>query len=95
MTMSGKMSRRRAIAVLAAAGAAIAAVPYISKVSGYVPASSSPSKTARSAASKQPLVVVVKENELLGFRGLNEFRLVDPALASTLNDAFQATKVEA
>ncbi len=87
--------------MLAAAGAAIAAVPYMSRVSAFAPGQSVGADRSVVASrvggdgSGQPLVVVVKGDEMLGFRGLNEFRLVDPALASTIAGAFRATEAVA
>ncbi len=79
------------IKVLAAGGAALAAAPYLPKVSGNMQTEDiKPSATFKPASSKDPLVIVVKENELVGFRGLAEYKVIDSQLASRLNEAFEA-----
>ncbi len=89
--MKGKLSRREVIKVLAAAGAALAAMPYLPKVSGNTQSDGlQHNATSKGSSNKDPLVILVKENELVGFRGLEEFKVVDPQLATHLNEAFQA-----
>ncbi len=89
--MKGKLSRREVIKVLAAAGAALAAAPYLPKVSGSTQSEGLQHNTSsKVSSSKGPLLILVKENELVGFRGLEEYKVVDPQLATHLNEAFQA-----
>lgn len=91
--MKGKLSRREVIKVLAAAGAALAAAPYLPKVSGNIQSESFQRNMAsKGSSSKDPLVILVKENELIGYEGFREFRLADAALASQLKEAFQAVR---
>jgi hypothetical protein len=89
--MKGKLSRREVIKVLAAAGAALAAAPYLPKVAGNIQTQNLRlNANSKGSTSKDPLVILVKENELLAFRGLEEFRIIDPQLANQLAEAFQA-----
>lgn len=94
--MKGKLSRREVIKVLAAAGAALAAMPYLPKVSGNVQSEGlQQNASSKVSSSKGPLVILVKENELLAFKGLEEFRIVDSQLASQLNETFQVGRATA
>lgn len=93
--MSSKLNRRDAIKALAAAGAVIAAAPYMAKVSGAV--QSTPTglkKTNPPTDTKGPLVIVVTERTMMGFRGDEEFSVEDADLALQLNRAFSGSGVE-
>ncbi len=93
--MSSKLNRRDAIKALAAAGAVIAAAPYMAKVSGAV--HSTPTgmkKTSFPTDSNGPLVIVVTERMMMGFRGDEELSVDDADLASQLNRAFAGRGVE-
>lgn len=93
--MSSKLNRRDAIKALAAAGAVIAAAPYMAKVSGAV--QSTPTglkKTNLPTDTKGPLVLVVTERMMMGFRGDEEFSVEDADLALQLNRAFSGSGVE-
>jgi len=74
---------------------ALAAVPYLAKVSALEemsgPQKSSPATSAaqHSADSPhEPLVLFVKGDKILGYRGLNEIPLQDASLAGMLNAKF-------
>jgi hypothetical protein len=86
--MPRKLSRRQAIKALAAAGAVIAATPMLSKAFGTTQQASE--MTREVSTSTEPLVIVVKGKELIGFRGLEEFRVADADLAYKLNSEFHA-----
>ena len=96
-SMSNKVSRRSVMKLIVMAGAALATLPLIGRVSA-VPQSSSPAvaSTERPAggASDQvsglPLVVVVKGNTVMGYRGLQEMSVEDDSLASILKGAFSS-----
>ncbi len=89
--MKAKTTRREAIKVLAAAGAILAAAPYLPRVLGNVqPENVKLGEASKATSSNDPLVVVVKDEELLAFRGLEEVRIVDSQLASQLNHAFNS-----
>lgn len=93
--MSSKLNRRDAIKALAAAGAVIAAAPYMASVSGAV--QSTPAglkKTNFPTDTKGPLVLVVTERMMMGFRGDEEFSMEDADLALQLNRAFSRSGVE-
>lgn len=93
--MSSKLNRRDAIKALAVAGAVIAAAPYMAKVSGAV--QSTPTgvkKTNFPTNTKGPLVIVVTERMMMGFRGDEEFSVADADLALQLNRAFSESGVE-
>ncbi len=93
--MSSKLNRRDAIKALAAAGAVIAAAPYMATVSGTV--QSTPAdlkKTNFPTDTKGPLVIVVTERKMMGFRGEEEFSIDDADLALQLNRAFTGNGVE-
>lgn len=92
--MKGKLSRREVIKVLAAAGAALAAAPYLPKALGSVqPQSVTLNTTSSATPNNEPLVIVVKDEELLAFRGIEEFRVLDARLASQLKETFQHGRV--
>ncbi|MBI2648730.1 MAG: twin-arginine translocation signal domain-containing protein [Thaumarchaeota archaeon] len=93
--MSSKLNRRDAIKALAVAGAVIAAAPYMANVSGAT--QSTPAglkKTTFRTDTKGPLVIVVTERMMMGFRGDEEFSIDDVDLASQLNRAFAGSGVE-
>jgi hypothetical protein len=93
--MSEKISRRSAIKALGVAGVALAAVPYLAKASaleqtsGLKESSPAPSAGQHSAnSSNEPLVLFVKGDKILGYRGLNEMPVQDALLAGMLNAKF-------
>jgi hypothetical protein len=95
--VSKKVSRREAIKVLTAAGAAIAAMPYLASASAREHKTPQPVAirgTNRNAASdgKEPLVIVVKDGEVFGYRGQEEVRIGDLALGAQLHQAFQSNR---
>ena len=92
--MSTKVSRRTVIKFLGVAGAALAAAPLLGKVSALTqpaglqkaqePAILAPSQTSQS----EPLVLVVKGDEILGYRGLTKVPMNDASLAGMLHSRF-------
>jgi hypothetical protein len=92
--MTKKLSRRQAIKALAAAGAVIAATPILSQAFGTTQKSSEIPQIVHESKGTEPLVIVVKRNELIGFRGLEEVRVRDAALAAKLNNEFQTGTVK-
>jgi hypothetical protein len=98
-----KLSRRDAIKVLAAGGAALAVVPPI-VARAYTPTSDQ--RNLQQAEDKNeavglqtglsgedaPLVVVVRGNEIVGYSGEEEIRLVNPSLSSQLHGAFRSVR---
>jgi hypothetical protein len=95
--MSRKASRRSMIKAMAAAGAALAAAPYLAKVSfasqqssngKMVLAGSTAQGSGQQSSSSTPLVFVVKGDHVLGYRGLQEVPIRDASLAAMLNNAF-------
>jgi hypothetical protein len=94
-TMSSRVSRRDAIRALAAAGAVIAAAPYLANGSGAVESSQVGTTAARSIEHHEgPLVIVMTEEGTLGFKGEQEFRVDDSNLASQLSSTFSGKRVE-
>ena len=93
--MSRKLTRRDAIRALAAAGAVIAAAPYMAKATGTVQTTPGSLGNVRIHSDVSgPLVILVTENEMTGFRGEQEFRIEDATLASQLNRTFSKRGVE-
>ena len=91
--MSTKVSRRKMVKLMAAAGAALAASPYLAKVSAFAQQSNtsrpaSAGNAAQAPSSGEPLVLLVKGDQVTGYRGLEEMPLRDASLASMLNSAF-------
>jgi hypothetical protein len=92
--MSTKVSRRTVIKFLGVAGAALAAAPLLGKVSALTqpaglqktqePASLAPSQPSQS----EPLVLVVRGDEILGYRGLTKVPMNDASLAGMLHSRF-------
>ena len=92
--MSTKVSRRTVIKFLGVAGAALAAAPLLGKVSALTqpaglqkmqqPASLAPSQSSQA----EPLVLVVKGDEILGYRGLTKVPMNDASLAGMLHSRF-------
>jgi hypothetical protein len=96
--MSEKVSRRGVIKALGVAGVALAAVPYLAKASAFQELSG-PQKNAPGAsaaqpsaqqASAQPLVLFVKGDQVIGYRGLDEIPVQDASLAGMLNGRFNS-----
>jgi len=94
--MSANPSRRKAIKVLGVAGVALVAAPYLAKASALQQLSGS-SKAEPSAAafgpsvgqtSAETLVLVVRGDKVLGYRGLEEIPVQDASLAGMLNGRF-------
>lgn len=101
--MSEKVSRRTAIKVLGVAGVALAAAPYLAKASAFQQLSGS-QKSGPAAAviqpsagktGAEPLVLVVKGDQILGYRGLDEIPVQDALLAGMLNGRFNSKGVNA
>jgi len=92
--MSTKVSRRTVIKLIGVAGAALAAAPLIGKVSALAqpaglqktqaPAVQTPSQQSYS----EPLVLVVKGDEILGYRGLTKVPMNDASLSGLLHSRF-------
>jgi len=100
--MSANPSRRKAIKALGVAGAALVAAPYLAKSSAFSQLSGSQkSGTAATAAqpsgvtSSQLLILVVKDDKILGYRGLEEIPVQDASLAGMLNGRFISKGVTA
>ena len=95
-----KVSRRTAIKVLGIAGAALAAAPYLAKASAFqqLPGSEkngAASEVMRPTAQQSydaPLVLVVKGDQIMAYRGLNQMPVQDSSLAGMLNDRFGAVE---
>ena len=96
--MSEKVSRRSAIKALGVAGVALAAVPYLAKASAFQQLSgqqkSEPAATAAQPSSQrlstEPLVLFIKGDQILGYRGLDEIPVKDASLAGMLNGMFSS-----
>jgi len=102
--MSVNVSRRNALKGMMAAGAAVAALPYLANVAGTsiasaarsVPVQSvptqatkavttaSPSLAASISSDVEPIILVIKNDVVRGFKGLQEVRIQDSMLASNL-----------
>ena len=88
------------IKTMAAAGAALAAAPYLAKASfaspqsgngKMVPAGSTAQGSGQRSSSSSgstPLIFVVKGDHVLGYRGLQEVPIRDASLAAMLDNAF-------
>jgi hypothetical protein len=96
--MSEKVSRRSAIKALGVAGVALAAAPYLAKASAFQQLSG-PQKSgsvvtatqpSAQQSSAQPLVLFVKGDQILGYRGLDEIPVQDASLAGMLNSRFNS-----
>jgi hypothetical protein len=95
--MSTKVSRRTVIKLIGVAGAALAAAPLVGKVSAFgqsaalqktqAPALQTPSSPSQQSYS-EPLVLVVKGDEILGYRGLTKVPVNDASLAGMLHSRF-------
>jgi hypothetical protein len=93
--MSTKVSRRTVIKLIGVAGAALAAAPLVGKVSALAqpaglqkaqaPAVQAPSSQQ---SNSEPLVLVVKGDEILGYRGLAKVPMNDASLAGMLHSRF-------
>jgi len=97
--MSVSLSRRDAIKGMMAAGASVVALPYLASLSGTARASpnqsvpvqgtkASPSSSTNLANSissdVEPIVLIIKNDVVRGFKGLQEVRVQDSGLASNL-----------
>ena len=92
--MSTKVSRRTVIKLIGVAGAALAAAPLVGKVSALaqpaglqktqVPVVQAPAGESHS----EPLVLVVKGDQILGYRGLTKVPMNDASLAGMLHSRF-------
>lgn len=88
--MSGKISRRKALKLVGAAGVAVAAAPYLANalaISGPVGATGQALQAAPgsgSTGSGDLLVVTVRGNEVVGYMGTSEVRVVDSSLSGQL-----------
>ncbi|MGH9920513.1 MAG: hypothetical protein ACRD6W_16790 [Nitrososphaerales archaeon] len=80
------------------AGAALAAAPLLGKASAMQKLSGSqktglPKSLTEASAGQsyeKPLVLIVKGNQILGYRGLKEVRVQDSSLSSMLNAKFSS-----
>ena len=95
--MPTKLSRRSVIKSMIAGGAFLAAAPYLGKAFGSAAMGKSgqvqaPAANALSggAAGTDKLVLLVDGSRVVGYRGLEEIRLDDGALASTLQGTFRS-----
>ena len=90
--MSEKISRRSAIKALGVAGVALAAVPYLAKASAFEQMSGQQKNVAVAKPSQhsstEPLVLFVKGDKVVGYRGLDEIPVHDASLAGMLNSRF-------
>ena len=92
--MSTKVSRRTVIKLIGVAGAALAAAPLVGKVSALAqPAglqkTQAPAVQAPAGEShSEPLVLVVKGDQILGYRGLTKVPMNDASLAGMLHSRF-------
>jgi hypothetical protein len=93
--MSTKVSRRTVIKIIGVTGAALAAAPLVGKVSalGQTPGLQKTQAPAVETPSQQqsysePLVLVVRGDEILGYRGLTKVPMSDASLAGMLHSRF-------
>jgi hypothetical protein len=93
--MSSKVSRRTVIKFLGVAGAALAAAPLLGKVSALTqPAGLQKTQgqagptLSQQQSHSEPLVLVVKGDEILGYRGLTKVPMSDASLAGLLHSKF-------
>jgi hypothetical protein len=98
-TMSSKVSRRNLIKILAAGGAALAAAPFLSKASAFTRGSSSGTSSQAGAptgfaqqSSDKSLVLVVRGDQVLGYRGHEEIPMQDSSFASMLHEKFTSAR---
>ena len=102
--MSNKVSRRNLVKLIVGAGAVIAALPVIGRLSASpaVPLASSTqlhaptTKTIEAetagVGSTLPLILVLNGNRITGYRGLEEVSIEESSLASSLRTAFSASR---
>jgi hypothetical protein len=104
--MSVNLSRRDAIKGAMVASAAIAAAPYLGNLVGGVQASPIQSAPAQptavqaisagstslsgSTSDSEPLVVIIRNDMVQSFKGLQEITVQDAGLAQKLRSAFIA-----
>jgi len=100
--MSANPSRRKAIKVLGVAGVALVAAPYLARSSALQqlsgPQKSEPTTTGALPSglqSSETLVLVVRDDKILGYRGLDEIPVQDASLAGMLNGRFASKGVTA
>jgi hypothetical protein len=99
-TMSSKVSRRNLIKIIAAGGAALAAAPFLSRASAFTRGSSSGTSSQAAGAptgfaqqsSDKPLVLVVRGDQVLGYRGHEEIPMQDSSFASMLHEKFTSAR---
>ena len=84
--MSTKLTRRDVMKILGAAGAFLVAQPQLSKISTL--AEAAPNRTDYTSDTNEPLVVLVRDGQLIGFRGTKEFVVKDADLAAKLGQRF-------
>jgi len=93
-----KLTRREAVKTVAGAGVALAA---ISLLGGVTAAAAAPSSVSRgtsaglqdvrsNAANDEPLIIIAKGDQILAFKGMEEVRVKDGGLTSTLHSTFQS-----
>jgi hypothetical protein len=97
--LPNKSGRRGFLKTLAAGAAVLIIAPLIGKAAA-LPSNSTDSKETQigrrssSQGSATPLVVVVRDNELIGYAGLNEIRITDSSMSSQLRSAFDEARTE-
>ena len=80
-----KLTRRQTIKALAGAGFVLTSASVL----GGIPISAQPSRIENaSSQSSEPLVLIVKGNQIMGYKGLNEQLISDSGLAATLAARF-------
>ena len=100
MTDSSRITRRDLIKTLTAAGAALAAAPLLAGVtpaaaliqapaSAVENVSATQARTQLAGGANEPLVLIVRDGEILAYKGTDEFRVTDSALSSHLHSTFQ------
>jgi len=96
--MSEKVSRRKVIKMFGAVGVALAALPFVAKASAFQqisgqqrsPAVGAGIKASPQQLSGETLVLYVKGDQVVGYRGLAEIPVQDSSLAGMLNGRFSS-----
>ena len=80
-----KLTRRQTIKALAGAGIVLTSASVL----GGIPISAQPSRNENLASQgSEPLVLIVKGNQITGYKGINERLINDSSLAATLAARF-------
>jgi hypothetical protein len=90
------LSRRSMIKSMIAGATMLAAAPYLAKASAFQQGpgvknsevAGSATRPNAQRSDEQPLVLIVKGDRILGYKGLNEMRVQDSSLAGMLNNRF-------